>query len=113
MQALARLEAQLVCVHREPVEPAVPPQAPPPEPAIRRQAKKEALSEISLFAFSARREARRRAREQAEVAITDALAASSWPTSTISRWYWSRLPACSASTSTPGQAFRPAPSGRS
>ena len=72
---IARLEQRLVTAHLEEFPEVRPPQAPVPAPvdrvAIRKRFREEALRGVSLFAWSARRAAKREAREQAENAICE------------------------------------------
>jgi flagellar hook assembly protein FlgD len=80
IQALASLEASLVSAHQHDFAIAEPGVAPPPEPVdertIRRQARAEAVNDLSLFAFGARAEAKKKAEPVAAGRVRDALAAS-------------------------------------
>jgi flagellar hook assembly protein FlgD len=80
IQALAALEASLVSAHQHDFATAEPGVAPPPEAvderAIRRQARAEAVSGLSPFAFGARAEAKKNAEPVATGRIREAVAAS-------------------------------------
>jgi flagellar hook assembly protein FlgD len=79
VQALAALESSLVSAHQHDFAKAEPGVASPPEPVdergIRRQARSEAVAGLSLFAFGARAEAKKKAEPVATGRIREAEAA--------------------------------------
>lgn len=69
IERIRDIESTLLSLHKEAFSPARRPKAPEPEPvdtnSIRRRVRKEELSSVSLFRFSERRAAKRRADEKA------------------------------------------------
>jgi ribosomal protein L7/L12 len=75
VRAALAIEAAMIAVHREEFPPVVPPVADPVESvneaAVHEQHRRAALAGIGLFSFSARREAKDKAKQSAATAIVE------------------------------------------